>query len=493
MKRALALCLLLALLIPTLFSCGKKSFPPEPSGTVSATTANGSGSRTDGGKETTATDGRNGTPSGDGSTQTATTTTDPWEPVASALSGLDETYRTILIELDASETAETGARNARLFAGPDAITGATPAAERAIFERNRDARERLGVSALYTYWDDACGDQSGKIVTAAKGANAPDLFVNTLRDLTRAALQGCFRDVYAAAGSYLDLAGDGWLTEFVASASLTHDRAYILAGDAFPDLFRGATVLPFNRSMIDDKTERARLSPCILPNGETLGAGEKLSDRFFDLIAAGKWTFDVLRALSEAVFSDNGDRADTDDFSDLLGFVCDTAADTAAGAFFAARGTDYLSESTDGETGCVTLTYRNDGGTLGALFDAISRLIGGNGTLVTTGGFSDLPDQPGLAAHRRKFAAGSLLFLGAVPLGALGYDETRAMTDEFAIAPMPKLLEADRYVTPLSPDADAGAVNRSSAAYPAVSAYLQFLSENSGAAVDAYLVSLTGK
>ena len=493
MKRALALCLLLALLIPTLFSCGVKEPEAEPSGTVPATGVGTTATQTDGASKTTATsDAGGGSSSENGSTQTVTTT-DPWEPIALALSGLDERYRTILIELDASETAETGARNTRLFAGPDAITGATPAAERAIYERNRAARERLGLSVGYAYWDDVCGEQAGKIVTATAGANAPDLFVNTLRDLTRAALEGCFRDVFASEGSYLDLSGDGWLTAFVASASLTHDRAYILAGDAFLDLFRGATVMPFNRSVFDDKTEGARLSPCILPKGETLAEGENLSDRFFDFVGDGKWTYDALAALSAAIFSDSGDRVNTDDFSDLLGFVCDTAADTAAGAFLAAGGTDYLAESTDGETGRVTLTYRNDGGSLGALFDAVSRLISGSGTLVTTGGFSDLPDQPGLAAHRRKFAEGSLLFLGAVPLGALGYGEIRGMTDEYAVAPLPKLLEADRYVTPVSPDADAGAINRSSAAFSAVSAYLQFLSENSGAALDAYLASLTGK
>ena len=497
MKRALALCLLLALLIPTLFSCGKKSSATEPSGTTAGTRVGTDGASAtethgDGLQTTASTDAGGGSSTGSGSSQTATTA-DPWEPVAAAFAGLDEPYRTILIELDASETDGTGARNARLFAGPDALGSGTPAAERAIYERNRAARDRLGLSIGYTYWNDACGEQAGKIVTATMGANAPDLYVNTLLDLTRAALQGRFRDVFAPAGSYLDFGGDGWLTAFIGSASLTHDRAYILAGDAFPDLYRGATVLPFNRSIFDGKSGAERLAPCVLPKGEKLSAGEKLSDRFFDFVGDGKWTYDALAALSAAIFRDGGTSSDLDDFSDLLGFVCDTAADTAASAFLSACGTDYLTESTDGETGRVTLVYRNDGGSLGALFDAVSRLFGGKGTLATTGGRADLPDDPGIAAGRRKFADGSLLFAGAIPLGALGYDEIRAITDEYAVAPLPKLREEDRYVTPISSDADAGAINRLSVAFPAVSAYLQFLAENSRTALDAYLASLTGK
>ena len=487
MKRVLVFLLLVALLVPTLASCGKKAPAPDPSGTVADTTA----SRTESGKETEPTTTGGLTPSGD-ETTTATTTADPWEPIAAAFVGLDEAYRTVRIQLDASETAGTGARNPRLFAGPDEVTGETPAAEREIYERNRAARDRLGLTVSYSYQSDACGEQAERIAAATEGANAPDLFVGTLRDLTRATLRGCFRDIYAGAGSYLDLTGDGWLTELIDSTSLTHDRAYILAGDAFPDLYRGAIVLPFNRTLLDNKTLQARLSPCVLPDGETLGAGEKLSDRFFDLIAAGKWTYDTLTALSEAVFSDVGSRADTDDFSDLLGFVCDVAPDTVAAALIATRETDYLAESTDGETGRVTLTYLHDGGSLGDLLTALFRLIGANGTAVTTGGFSDYPDEPGFAAHRRKFASGSLLFLGAVPLGTLGYGEIAATTGEVAVAPLPKLRGSDRYVTPVSPDADAGAINRRSVAFSAVSAYLQYLSENSRTALDRYLASLIG-
>ena len=44
------------------------------------------------------------------------------------------------------------------------------------------------------------------------------------------------------------------------------------------------------------------------------------------------------------------------------------------------------------------------------------------------------------------------------------------MTDEYAVAPLPKLREEDRYVTPISSDADAGAINRLSVAFSAVSA-----------------------
>lgn len=494
MRRIVALCLLFCFLIPSLFACGKKS--PSKNQTDAAGSDAPYGGIASAASDTTTADG--GGEGGTASSETApsggetSATADPWEPVAAAFARLDEKDRTILIELDESETEGTGTRNPRLFAGPDEIGGNTPAAEKAVYERNRAAETRLGISVGYAYWNDACGEQAERIGTLLFGGadDAPDLFVNALGDLSRAVLLGCFRNVLTPTGSYLDFTTDGWLYAFIGSLSLSRDRAYILAGDAFPDLYRGAAVLPFNLSMLDDKTFSGRLSSVICPNG-TLAGSEKLSDRFFDLVEAGKWTYATLAALSAAVWLDCGTVAEQDDFNDVLGFVCDNAAGTAAGAFFAGCGTDYLLETTDGATGRVSLSYLPDGGSLGAVFDALSALTEGKGTVVTAGGYDDAPDNPGLAARRKKFAEGSLLFAGAISLGALAHNDYRTMTDEYAVAPLPVLREGDRYVSFVSPDADAGAVNRFSDVFPAVSAYLQFCAENSRDAVDAYLADLT--
>ena len=145
------------------------------------------------------------------------------------------------------------------------------------------------------------------------------------------------------------------MTDFISGTSLSHDRAYILAGDALPDLYRGTTVLPLHLATLDGEYER--LASVILGNGETLPDGERLSDRFFDLVARGKWTYDMLAALSAAIWIDYED-ADKDDPGDLLGVLYDVAHDTASGAFLAGCGIDYLIETTVESTGRVALTDR---------------------------------------------------------------------------------------------------------------------------------------
>ena len=500
MKRMAALGLLFCFLSPSLFACGTTDgggptrqtrvttgkTPAEPTATATASATDPAPSGTTAGTSTVADPTTVPT---DASTDA--TTTDRWDPVALALLGLDEEDRTVLIEVDRSATRWSDDRAAVLVTGPDEIAPATPTAERLIYERNRALETRLGITVEYAYRTDLPGEQAAKIVTLVNGgaADAPDLFIDALSDLVRAAFEGCFADILTRSGSYLDLGAEGWMTDLISGASLSRDRAYILAGDAFPDLYRGATVLPFNAGMLDGEQER--LSSAILGEGKTLASGEKLSDRFFDLVAAGKWTYDTLAALSAAVWLDCGATADRDDTGDLLGVVYDVASDTASGAFLAGCGTDYLLATTEQGSGRVALTYRADAGSIGELFDALATLTAGNGTLVTMGGFAETAGEPGLNTHRDLFRRGYTLFAGPAPLGTLGLSEYRWMNDPISVVPVPKLHGSDRYVSRVSPDADAGAIRRTASAFSAVTAYLQYCAENSRDAVDAYLAYLT--
>ena len=498
MKRTAAFCLLAALLILSLFACGKKtdaasvSVTTDPVRSDRATTEAVSTE-----PETTVSLNAESPGTTDAPQTTATVqqtaapwTTDGWEEVAASLAGTDAENRSILIALDESETDGTGKRDPRLLKGPDEVDDATPAVEREIYSRNLAACRRLGITVRYAYWDDPCGAQANRIKTlvGSGDASAPDLFVSPLTDLWNAAFDGCFADILSSSGSWLELGTNGWLSDYMTSLSLTRDRAYILAGDAFPDLYRGAVVLPFNRSMAD--AEADRLLPCISPDG-ALAAGETFSTRFFDFIEAGKWTYGALAALSEAIFTDIGEAAERDDFDDLLGIACDAASPTTAYAFLASCEANPIAESTDAATGRLRLAYLSDGGTLGQLFDAVSGLFSGTGTLATAGGATGENGEYGTLDLRRKFVSGTMLFAGTVSLGSLCDDEYLKMTDDLSVAPLPKLREGDRYVTPVLPDADAGAINRNTAAFPAVTAFLQFCTENSETVRDGYLSVLT--
>lgn len=495
MKRITALCLAAVLLILSLFSCRKKGDDASETDPVSeslptATVRTEPETADPVPTETTGTETAAIPESQAPETTAETQTPDRWDEVAAALAGTDPEQRTIRVALDASANGgTTGERNPRLIAGPDEIGDETPGLDRAVYERNRTATERLGVRVEYAYWDEACGGQAQKIkaLVESRDATAPDLFVSPLTDLWSAAFAGCFSDYLSRPGSYLDFGSDGWLTDYMTSLSLSGDRAYILAGDAFPDLFRGTVVLPVNLTMAD--AEATRLLPC-LSSDAALGAGETFSTRFFDQIEAGEWTYETLAALSEAIFRDTGETEGQDDLGDLLGLACD-AGEIAANSFLYSSGATPLTVSTDGKTGKVRLGYSPDAETLGALFDAVSRLFDGTGVLATAGGETGENGEHGSADCRRKFVGGTMLFAGAASLGSFACDEYRTMSDRFFAAPLPKVQEADDYRSPILPDADAGAVNRNTAAFPAVTAYLQVSAENSRTVRDGYLSALT--
>ena len=217
--------------------------------------------------------------------QTTALTTDKWEVIAPEVKALSEDARSFKIELDAYSSSSKTARNDVYLKGPDFVDVETPDIDVMIYNRNRAAADLLGVSIEYTTTNLGWNYQSPWINTQvqAQADDAPDLFVNMLYDLNQSLLNSCFKDVWSIPGSYFDFKADGWLDSWMENMSFTGDRAYILGGDYFMDIFRVMTLLPFNMSLMDANS--TKLIPAVLGEGETLSPGEKLSSRFYDLLS----------------------------------------------------------------------------------------------------------------------------------------------------------------------------------------------------------------
>ncbi len=469
MKKLISVLLLLAMLAISLASCGKKeTVTTTASGTDSATTA----------PDTTVEE-----------TTAEATTDEKWETIASRISIIQEKDRTLRIELSKHSDAEKTSKNDKYVVGPDEIVpGTTPVIEQMVYERNKAAFDLLRVKIEeYLYWDYDWSKQAEKIKTVVQGnANdAPDLFVNMISDLNMATLNGVFKDTWSIPNAYFDFEAQGWMTDYMNSLSLTGDRSYILAGDYFLDVLRAMGVIPVNITMMDKNA--AKLAPAIIGENETIGAGEELSARFFDFVEEGKWTWDVLGKLCEAIWVDeNGDGQDS--ITDVLGIVTDNFGGLAHEMYIFSASEDDLFEvrtiedESSNYNGKDWIYYSQDSTALGRIFDAVAAVHTGKGSVITTGNFqANTAEKPGAAYHRMKFAEGSMLTAGTVVLGALEDESFQQMEDIFTVVPLPKISVDKHYNTCIHTIGDAGAINVNVNPRKArvLSAFLQYNCEHS--------------
>ena len=421
---------------------------------------------------------------------TAAATTDKWEELAPKITVVIPTHRTLRIEMNTWGNATKINRNRELVAGPDEVVdGETPVIQQMVYARNRAANELLETTVEYVFWDDfAWADQAAEIIKVVNGkaADAPDLFLDGAYDLTKTLLTtGAFKDLWSIPNSFFDFSTDGWMSEWMESMSLTGDRAYILGGDYFVDLIRSISVLPFNMTLMDDNA--AKLAQAILGEGETLGEGEDLSPRFFDLVEEGKWTWDVLGKLCEAIWVDN-DGNGQDSVEDQLGILGFTTRAVSSAIYCYSNDEQFFEVKTIEDpnskyNGKQWVYYPDSIGSLGEIFDAVAAVYTGHGSLATGGDTAGAtPENPGLAYHWIKFGQGETLFAGACLLGTMEDEAFQQMQDLFSVVPTPKVHAETRYNSMIFYDnADTGAINVNTHAVKTkvLTAYLQYSVEHS--------------
>ena len=470
MKRFIALLLTLLFFAFALVSCGGK--------TPAATT----------GSASTAAEGATTDAATDAATE-AETTADPWEEIAPMVTIMAERLRNLRFEISTYGDAEKSSKNKPYIAGPDAVEdGVTPAIEQMVYTRNKNADELLGTSIEYVFWDDLrWAKQAARIIELVQGnaADAPDLFVNGMYDLNKVLLTvGAFRDIRSIRGSFFNFDAEGWMKDWMEDMSFTGDRAYVLGGDYFIDLLRTISVLPFNVDLMDQNA--AKLAPAILGEEETLGEGEELSAYFFDLVDTGKWTWDVLGKLCEAIWEDrDGDGQDS--IGDRLGILDDTYISMSAAIYCYSNGerlfeVDYIEDPNSRYNGKRWLYYPDSMKVLEDIFDAVSSVYTGRGSLATSAPVDgSTPENPGLAYHWTKFAQGETLFAGACVLGTLEDESFQQMHDLYSVVPLPKVTSDQKYNSLIHDTGDAGAINVNVVPLKAkvISAYLQYCAEHS--------------
>lgn len=435
----------------------------------------------------------------DTATETGTSTEAPpdkWESIAREVNGISPSNRSFLISYDKYSSAERKAKNDEYIQGPDEVVeGQTSAIQQMVYWRNHNAADLLGLDVSYTTMDKDWNSQCDEIVMLVSGnaADAPDLFINMVFDLNIALkTQGVFRDIKDLPGSYFDFdSKKGWMASWMESYSFTGDRAYILASDYFLDVMRAMGVLPFNMDLMNARA--ADLAPVILEEGETLETGEDLTDRFFDFVELGHWTWDTLAKLCDAVFQDT-DNSGTNTVQDTLGIMTDGYSGMPAALIVFSTG-ESLTETVTDENGHTTgILLKENATTVGEIFDAVKGVFGGRGAFVSVGGADGATeDKPGIAYSQIKFSENTLLFAGPTLLGALENEAFQNMTYTYSVVPLPKVDVNKDYNTIVHNTADVGAINVHTNPQKAnvISAYLQHCTENSGDIREEFLQIVT--
>ena len=465
-KRILSLILILCMLVGVVSfaSCGKK----KPAATE------------DPGKETAA-------------------TTDKWEALSPEIKAFSVDDRCFRIECAEYNEVQKISSNMKYLAGFATEDGKadTSTIGQMIYQRNQKAQELFGTSIEYVYWafdKAAWGKAAGNILDLVQGSDpdTPDMFVNQIYDLNKAMLsKGCFMDLWTIPGAYFDFEAEGWLGNWMKDMSFTGDRAYILAGDYFVDVLRSMGVMPFNSKLMDDAG--SRLAPALF-NGQGLAAGETMSQRFFDFVERGEWTWEALGKLCEAVWVDKG-TAGQNDVQDTLGIIADCYGGVCTALYIYSAGEELFVRK-NAPDGRAWVYYPDDASALGDIFDAVASVFKGNGALTTTGVVEDSSETtPGIAYHRLKFARDELLFMGYSLLGDLEDDVFQQMISHslYSVVPLPKVSVDKKYNTFITDTADAGAINVKTTPGKAkvISVYLQYCTENSADIREQFLEIVT--
>lgn len=443
--------------------------------------------------------------SGSSAADNPSSITDKWEIFGSEVSAIAAQNRRFTIEYSQFVAPEKIAKNREYLAGPDEseiVEGVTPSIQMMVYERNKAASELLGTTITYVDWDHdkaSWGQAANQIKTLVQGnaSDAPDMFVNMIYDLNLVLLTvGAFKDVTSIPGSYFDFSTDGWMTEWMNSMSFTGDRAYVLAGDYFLDVLRAMGVLPFNMTMMDANAEK--LAPSILGEGETLGDNEELTTCFFDVVDQGKWTWDMLGKLCEAIWEDT-DGNGADSIGDRLGIIADEYGGVSSSIYIYSCGEELIErkpveDESNPHNGDNWLYYPATPGVLNDIFDAVASVFSGQGSFSVKAPIEgSTPDNPGLAYQHIKFGQGELLTAGACLLAELEDDAFQQMRDTYSIVPMPKVNVESKYNTFVTNTGDAGAINVKTGPEKTrvISAYVQYCTEHSAEIREEFLETVT--
>ena len=347
--------------------------------------------------------------------------------------------------------------------GPDQAGSNEVAKE--VIARNTSAASALNITVEYieknlTY-DKVPEDVRSIVQTSAK--NSPDIYNNDIWGLARAMNQGLLwncKDAGSDVTNFFDFEAEGWYTEFIKGSTFDQNKLYLFAGEYFIDMIRMAWVVLVNNDLFEQNLKKMP-SWC------------SSVDVFYDYVAEGFFTFDVLGDLISRVSTDGagGQMGVTEKTDTIIGFGYNNVTHWA---FLPSTG--------------VTIFYQDkDNGYEPKVLDNIDTFQ------KVADRWKDMVNQFGTYFEiqpldcTNTFIGGNVLFCSS-RLGEMESSTLRDASFAKGLIPTPKwdTYEQEEYHTIVHDQTEIGCILNTASAFSAASAYMQYLNEESDKVMYAY-------
>lgn len=295
----------------------------------------------------------------------------------------------------------------------------------AVLERNIQVEELLGVELVFTQVDLTYANVAGDIRTLTmSGSDEFDLVINDIYAYAELIIEGNFRNVLDD-DCVFDFERSYWYKDYMDDLRLMNGYQYVLAGDYFADIIRGAHLLLLNKQIYLDYYNRP-------------------ADELYDVVTNYEWTYDKMNEIITDKYADKN-LNNTKDKGDQFGFM---EPEYWGGSipFSVSGNPTFISRDEDG----IPTVVIHEGDRANQLAAAMSMVFNNDSSSIALTTDADL-----LTA----FTQDECLILGYQRLGSLENGIFRQMEGDAAVLPYPMLYASDKkYTTSAHDTTEMGAI-----------------------------------
>lgn len=442
---------------------------------------------------------------------------------------------------DNSNNEELSSGCRRYLSGERLATDGTSTIYDSVDERNGDAEDYAKVDVMYTYYAEGTEWRWGRCVTSENGGifqkanqpdkeDRPDMFCNFVYDMVSASLLECFNNLYtnkvkstgvddaelqnyfafAEDGkyklSYTDEANDGkgYMVQYMQSLTLSEEKMYLVASDYFIDLVRAFFVVPVNVAMIEQMEASEDPDSYFY---DYVDDGDYTIADFYELVNAGRWTYEAVKAFSEKMYQQPTDQNDV--LTGKWGFALASGGLSGSGILYTTSIVIIQRDETEGVIGVdeygrdiigqvYDFYYPDNFKELTDFIGELYSLFGSTGVThvnvdATEDGYNTAFAGSAENAVRDNFAGGNIGFGGIICVGSLEGDKYTSMTENgkgFGVVPVPLYQQfkydkeqdtdvQERYLTQIHNIGRVGAIGIKTEKFAQCTAFLNYQSLNS--------------
>ena len=295
----------------------------------------------------------------------------------------------------------------------------------AVLERNIAVEEMLGVELVFIQVDLTYSQVAADIRKyTTSGTDEFDLVINDIYAYAELLIEGNFRNVLDE-DCVFDFDRNYWYKDYMEDLRLMDGYQYVLAGDFFADIIRGAHLLLLNKQIYMEYYNRP-------------------ADELYDVVTNYEWTYEKMNEIISDKYADKNLNSKKDK-GDQFGFM---EPEYWGGSipFSVSGNPTFITRDEDG----VPTVVVHEGDRANQLASYMSMLFNNDSSSVALTGDVDL-----LTA----FTQDECLIVGYQRLGSLENGIFRQMEGDAAVLPYPMLFASDKkYTTSAHDTTEMGAI-----------------------------------